>query len=154
MESAQQLAQRFRALFLNGTWIANTNYQDALVSVNWKQATHKVASLNTIAILTFHINYYVEGVLPVFKGGTLDIKDKYSFDAPQLKSEEDWNALKQKLFNNSEAIAKQIEILSEAQLEATFVDEKYGSYRRNIEGLIEHGYYHLGQLSLIKKMVL
>lgn len=28
-----------------------------------------------------------------------------------------------------------------------------GSYLRNIEGVIEHSYYHLGQISLIKKMI-
>ena len=40
------------------------------------------------------------------------------------------------------------------KLEEIFVDEKYGTYRRNIEGIIEHSYYHLGQISLIKKMIL
>lgn len=153
MESSKQLAGRFRELFLNGTWIANTNYQELLSDVNWQQATQKIGSLNTIAILTFHINYYVEGVLQVFEGGTLDIRDKYSFDAPEITSEGDWNTLKNHLLKNTEAFAKLIESMSEDQLESTFVDEKYGSYRRNIEGLIEHSYYHFGQLSLIKKMV-
>ena len=40
------------------------------------------------------------------------------------------------------------------KLENNFVDKKYGSYRRNIEGMIEHSYYHLGQISLIRKMIL
>jgi len=153
MESSKQLAQRFRELFLNGTWIANTNYQELLSEISWQQATQKISSLNTIAILTFHINYYVEGVLKVFEGGTLDIKDKYSFDAPEIKSKEDWITLKNSLLKNTEAYAKHIESMSEAQLEAIFVDKKYGSFRRNIEGLIEHSYYHFGQMSLIKKMV-
>lgn len=153
-KASKQLAERFRELFLNGKWIANTNYQELLSEISWQQATQKISSLNTIAILTFHINYYVEGVLQVFEGGTLDIKDKYSFDAPEITSENDWNTLKQKLSINTETFAKHIETMSESQLEATFVDEKYGSYRRNIEGLIEHSYYHLGQLSLIKKMVI
>jgi len=43
--------------------------------------------------------------------------------------------------------------MTETQLEETFVDEKYGNYLRNIEGIIEHGYYHLGQISLLKKMI-
>jgi hypothetical protein len=34
-----------------------------------------------------------------------------------------------------------------------FVDEKYGSYQRNIEGVIEHSYYHLGQVSIIRTMI-
>jgi len=40
------------------------------------------------------------------------------------------------------------------ELDAIFVLEKYGTYRRNIEGMIEHAYYHLGQISLIKKMII
>jgi uncharacterized damage-inducible protein DinB len=154
MESSQQLAQRCRALFLNGKWIANTNYQKLLSDINWQQANQKLSTLNTIALLTFHINYYAAGILQVLKGGSLDIKDKYSFDAPEMTSEDDWKSLRAELLNNAEALAAHIETMSEAQLESTFVDEKYGSYRRNIEGLIEHSYYHLGQLSLIKKMIL
>ena len=153
MEPSNQLAQRFRELFLNGTWIANTNYHELLSDVNWQQATQKISSLNTIAILTFHINYYVAGVLQVFEGGSLDIKDKYSFDAPKITSKDDWDTLKSDLLKNVETFAKHIESMSEDLLESTFVDEKYGSYRRNIEGLIEHSYYHFGQLSLILKMV-
>ena len=153
MEPSNQLAQRFRELFLNGTWIANTNYHELLSDVNWQQATQKISSLNTIALLTFHINYYVAGVLQVFEGGSLDIKDKYSFDAPKITSKDDWDTLKSDLLKNVETFAKHIESMSEDLLESTFVDEKYGSYRRNIEGLIEHSYYHFGQLSLILKMV-
>ena len=153
MEPSQQLAQRCRELFLNGTWIANTNYQELLSDINWKQANQKISTLNSIGILTFHINYYVAGILKVFEGSSLDIKDKFSFDAPKMTSEDDWSKLKKQLLENAEAISKHIETMSEAKLESTFVDEKYGSYRRNIEGLIEHSYYHFGQLSLIKKLV-
>lgn len=44
--------------------------------------------------------------------------------------------------------------MDSAKLDEPFVDEKYGSYLRNIEGVIEHSYYHLGQVVLVKKMVL
>ena len=43
--------------------------------------------------------------------------------------------------------------MPEDQLEAVFTDEKYGKYRRNLEGMIEHSYYHLGQVTIIKKMI-
>jgi hypothetical protein len=39
------------------------------------------------------------------------------------------------------------------KLDSVFVYEKYGSYRRNIDAIIEHAYYHLGQIVLIKKMI-
>jgi hypothetical protein len=39
-------------------------------------------------------------------------------------------------------------------LNQSFVKEEYGSYSRNIEAQIEHSYYHLGQISLLKKLIL
>lgn len=154
MNLSTQLANRFREVMLNGTWVANTNYQDQLNDLTWKQATTKVNSYNTIALLTFHVNYYIAGVLQVFQGGELTIRYKYSFDAPELTSEEDWQALKNQLLTNSEVFAQEVEQLTDEQLQQAFVKEAYGNYLRNIEGMIEHCYYHLGQVSLIKKSVL
>ena len=147
------IANRLREVLLNGKWIANTNFKEQILSVNWEQAIQKVENLNTIALLTFHINYYLAGLLNVFAGGKLEIKDRYSFDLPEIKSEKDWNKLVSDFLSNSEMFAKQVEQLDESMLDQPFVDEKYGSYLRNIEGVIEHSYYHLGQVSLIRKMI-
>lgn len=43
--------------------------------------------------------------------------------------------------------------MSVEKLNLPFVNEKYGTYLRNIDGLIEHSYYHLGQITLIKKLI-
>lgn len=153
MKSTTQIANRFREILLNGTWVANTNFKAQLSDINWKQATHKIGNLNTIAILTFHIHYYIGGVLNVLKGGTLDIRDKYSFDMPPIESEEDWQKLLNQLWRDAEQFADMVEQMPEEKLDEFFVDPKYGSYRRNIDGMIEHSYYHLGQISLIKKML-
>lgn len=154
MESSKQLANRFREVLLNGKWIANTNYQEQITSVAWQQATQKIEGLNSIADLTFHINYYVAGLNQVFAGGELTIRDQYSFDYPGVHSEKEWEELIQNFLRDAETFAQHVEQLSPHQLAAPFVDEKYGSYRRNIEGMIEHAYYHLGQIGLIKKLVL
>ena len=147
------LAERLREVLLNGKWIANTNFKDQILSVNWEQATTKVGDLNTIALLTFHINYYLQGILQVFKGGKLEIRDRYSFDLPEIKSESDWNQLVETFLGNAELFAQQVEQMDDRILDQAFVDEKYGDYRRNIEGVIEHSYYHLGQVSLLRKMI-
>lgn len=153
MTRAQSLANRLREVLLHGKWIANTNFKNQILSVDWVQATTKIDSLNTIALLTFHINYYLQGLIQVFQGGLLDIRDKYSFDLPEIKSESDWNALVETFLSNAEQFAKHVEQMDDARLDSAFVDEKYGNYQRNIEGVIEHSYYHLGQVSLIRKMV-
>ncbi|MEM9917180.1 MAG: DinB family protein [Bacteroidota bacterium] len=153
MENSTQIANRFREVMLHGKWIANTNYKDQLSQVTSEQATHKIGSLNTILALAYHINYYIAGVLNVFEGGALEIRDKYSFDHPSIQSPEDWEQLLNDLWANTEKFAGHIESMSAQKLDAAFVDEKYGSYRRNIEGMIEHCYYHLGQIVLIRKMM-
>ncbi len=43
--------------------------------------------------------------------------------------------------------------LPEGKLWEDFADKKYGSYYRNLQGIIEHTHYHLGQIVLIKKML-
>ncbi len=147
------LAKRFSALILDGTWIANTNFKQILSDVNLEVANKKIGSLNTIAKLTFHVNYYIEGVLKVLEGGTLDIHDKFSFDMPALKTEKEWESMQSKLYENSRIFARRVAELSNEKLNSTFVKEEYGDYRRNINGLIEHGYYHFGQIVLIKKLI-
>ena len=148
------LANRLREVLLNGHWIANTNFQEQLQSINWKQAIQKIDNLNTIAALTYHINYYLEGLLNAFQNGKLEIKDKYSFDLPQIQTESDWIKLVTDFLNNSEKFSRQIEQMDDNIFEQPFIDEKYGNYLRNIEGVIEHSYYHLGQISLIRKMII
>ena len=147
------IAARLREVLLNGHWIANTNYKEQILSINWQQATQKVDSLNTIAALTYHISYYLGGLLNAFENGKLEISDKYSFDLPYLNSEADWNKLVSDFLSNSEKFASHVEQMDDSIFDQPFVDEKYGSYLRNIGGVIEHSYYHLGQISLIRKMI-
>jgi hypothetical protein len=147
------IANRVREVLLNGTFIANTNFKEQILRVTWEQAIQKVESLNTIALLTFHVNYYLAGLINVFNGGKLEIKDKYSFDMPEIMSEQDWNSLVDNFLNNAETFATLVEQMEEDNLDKVFVEEKYGSYLRNIEGVIEHSYYHLGQVSLLRKLI-
>ncbi len=153
MQRTKELANRMNEVLLNGRWIANTNYKLQLESVTWKEATQRIGTLNTIALLTFHINYYIAGLLQVFNGGGLEIRDKYSFDMPPIESETDWLRLKNEFLVNSEKFVQEVANLTDQKLDEPFVDEKYGTYLRNIEAVIEHCYYHLGQISLIRKMI-
>ena len=152
MSQIKQITKQFREAQLNGTWIA-TNLKAEISELTWQQATTKVGSLNTIAALTFHLNYYVAGLIQVFEGGTLDIRDKYSFDCPPIESQADWEVLRDKSCEDAERFAELVEQKPETRLDEGFVDIKYGDYRRNIHGVIEHTYYHLGQIVIIKKLL-
>ena len=147
------LANRFREVILNGTWIANTNFKNELETLDWEIATEKVHNLNTISILAQHIHYYINGIKQVFLGGNLEIRDAYSFDFPDIHSSEQWEHFLARFWSDSEEFAILIEQMPEKQLNEDFVLEKYGTYLRNIEAMIEHSYYHLGQIVLIKKIL-
>lgn len=153
MKRCEMLAVRLREVFVEGTWIANTNYQTLLTSITWEEATKKVQNLNTIADLTFHINYYLYGILDAFRTGKLEIRDKFSFDTPPITSAEDWDKLVQEFLKNAKIFVASIGVLEDGALQKPFFDERYGTLERNIEGVIEHSYYHLGQVSLIKKLL-
>lgn len=147
------IANRLREVFLNGKWVANTNIKEQITSISWEQAIQKVENLNTIALLIYHLNYYLDGLLRAFESGQLDISDKFSFDMPEITSEESWNKLVADFLKNAEQFANKVEQIDNDAFDQAFIDPKYGTLERNIEGVIEHSYYHFGQISLIRKMI-
>lgn len=153
MKTSESLANRLREVLTNGKWISGTNFKEQIINLNWKDAVESVDGLNSIAKLTFHIHYYIEGVTKVLEGGPLEIRDKYSFDATPIRSEKDWNELITKFCNDSENFIRLVEKMTDGKLMEIFVDEKYGNYHRNIDAMIEHCYYHLGQVVMIKKLI-
>ena len=154
MNRSEFIAGRLREVFLNGKLIAFTNYRELISDLTWQQATTKIHDLNSIAALTFHVDYYLDGILQVMDGGPLEIRDKYSFDMPEIRSESDWEQLVTRFLANAEKFASHVHAMPDSKMDEFFVEEKYGSWYRNLEVVIEHGYYHMGQMAIIKKMVL
>ena len=152
MNSTAQLAKHFREVYYGGNWTWS-NLKDQLADITWEEATTKIDSFNTIAALTYHIDYFVVAINNVLKGTPLNSKDELSFDHPPINSKEDWEKLLRSVWENADAFVKLVEQLPDSKLEEIFVHEKYGIYYRNLLGLIEHTHYHLGQIAIIKKLV-
>ncbi len=152
MSIAQQIAKQLREVHFGGNWTA-VNLKETLKGVTYQQATAKIYDLNTIAVLTFHINYYVGAVLKVLRGEPLTASDKLSFDVGNVSSEEEWQNLVKKVMDEAEVFADEIEKLDDSKLSQNLADPKYGNYFRNLTGIIEHSHYHLGQIVLIRKIL-
>ena len=153
MSKSLQLANRFREVIFDGTWIANTNFNMQLSDTNWEIATNKIENFNTIADLTQHILYYIKGLNEFFQQGALTISDKYSFDFPPITCDEDWEQIKSIFFSEASIFVNTVEKFSDAELNEIFVKKEYGTFERNIDAMIEHCYYHLGQIVLLRKMI-
>jgi uncharacterized damage-inducible protein DinB len=153
MAITQQIAKHFREAYDGGNW-TGSNLKDAVNGVSWEQAVQKADGLNSIAALVFHINYYVDLIIKVLERKPLEGHDKYSFNLPPLQSSNDWEDLLNKAWANAEKFVKLVEQLPDEKLSDTFAVEKYGNYYRNLEGVIQHTHYHLGQIVVIKKLIL
>lgn len=151
MHLATYNANRFREVIFHGTFIANTNYQKELDGLDYIIVNKKISDFNTIAALAQHLHYYISGINKVWEGGTLEIRDQFSFDFPTINSQNQWNEFLEKFWTDAEIFAKHIEKFSNDELQSNFVLPKYGTIQRNIDAMIEHAYYHLGQIVLIKK---
>ena len=152
METTRQIAAHFRQVFTGGNW-TTVNVHDALAGITWQQAKTSIASLHSIAELSFHIHFFVAAVLKVFDGGPLDAHDRFSFDCPPIESAEDWNQLRNRITADAARLGEHIERMPQDKLWETFQEDKYGNTCRNLMGLIEHTHYHLGQIVIMRKLL-
>lgn len=152
MQHTKALANHLRGAFTGDNWTA-IGFRDKLSDVTWQQATTRLGDHNTIAALVYHVGYYFMGINSVLRGGELEIHDKFSFDHPAIADEGDWQKLLESTYAHLDTFVKLVAALPDERLPETFVDEKYGTYYRNFLGVLEHSYYHLGQISLLKKLI-
>lgn len=153
MENNRELAKRFSDVILNNSWVANNSYKNQLIDLPLEVVLFKYQSLHSIAALTQHVHYYIAGILSVFNGGNLDIKDIYSFDFPPINTIEQWHSFLAVFWTDAASFTQKLEEMDENTLNSIFVKKEYGTYHFNINTLIEHSYYHLGQIVLIKKLI-
>jgi len=147
-----QIAQQVREVFFGDNW-TDSSLKPQLEDVSWQEAVYRIDGFNTIVGLVYHIGYFVTAVLSVLEGRTLNSRDSDSFDHPPVRKQADWEMLLSNTWKEAETLAARVEQLDSNRLEETFVEEKYGTYYRNIQGVVEHTHYHLGQIVLLKKII-
>lgn len=59
----------------------------------------------------------------------------------------------ERFWNDAEEFALLLEHMPDEKLKQVFVKAEYGTYQRNMDGMLEHSYYHLGQIVLLQKLV-
>lgn len=153
MTIAKQLAKHLRDTHFGGNW-STVDLKSTLEDISWKEANTQIYSLNSIAAISFHLAYYVDVLITVLEENKLVGKDELSWISPSMHSEEDWKSFQEEMWMKAERAALLLEKLPDELLTRDFVDPKYGTNYRNIAGMIEHIHYHLGQIVIIKKLLL
>lgn len=147
------IANRISEVFLTGRWIANTNYKEQIESISWQQATQKCHQLNTISDLIYHVNYFLDELLKSMETGKAAGTLKHSFTIPPINAEEDWKHITGNLLTNAEKLMNSLLQMDVEVLDKPFINAKLGTLLQHIDAVIEHSYYHLGQITLIRKMI-
>ena len=102
-----------------------------------------------MAALAYHLHFYVAGMQSALTGGALDTRDGASWETPDIETAEAWTQLVDDALATGEAFAKTLEALSEEQLHEPFYSATNSSTLVNALGVLEHVYYHLGQVVLL-----
>lgn len=152
MNLSEFTAKQFGEVQTGGNWTAS-HLREQLSDITLQEAEHRIGELHTIAELCYHIRYFVNVLIRVLETGELKGKDSESFDVTLDHNEEKWKELREGIWQDGGKAALLISQLDPAVLEAEFTDPKYGTYFRNIHGIIEHTHYHLGQIVLLKKLI-
>lgn len=151
MEPREILAKHIRDLYDGGSW-TSVSMSGTLRDISLDRAMARVGETHTIAELLYHIDYYVATVLGVLTGGPLVAHDRFSFDLKVPSDESEWRRQVEEALQRGHALADAVREMDPLRLEGDFADPKYGTWHRNILGIIEHTHYHLGQIALLKRL--
>ncbi|MFY8021411.1 MAG: DUF1572 domain-containing protein [Bacteroidia bacterium] len=152
MNTFQHLAKQFKEVYFGGNWTC-VNLKDSISDLSIEEANQKVADFNTIFCLCYHIHYYVKVQMAYLNGIPVHASDEMSFKHPEINDEQSWKSFKEEVFKEAADYIACLAAIEESKVNLSFIAEQYGTYFRNINGLIEHTHYHLGQIVLLKKWI-
>lgn len=145
-----ELARHIREIHFGNNW-TDSDMTSVLKDVTWQQAVAKpIPNANNIAVLVFHTNFYLNIVHRRIKGKIPQFDHEDSFIVTPIQSEANWQAVLQKTWDDAEAFAQTVEKLPVGHLNKIVMSNQ-SSFYKNIQGVVEHNHYHLGQIVLLKK---
>jgi len=137
-----------------------TCLKDILENISFKQADKRsIPSAHNVIELTLHINSWTEEILKRFNCGKPSLPAMGDWPTSKDKSEEYWQAVKQKLFDDTNKLIAVIKNFPEDKLDEIVGGERNislgtgFSFEGLIIGLVQHNAYHAGQIALLKKMI-
>ena len=153
MKPTDLLAAHLKEVYEGNNW-TDVNIADTIKDVTWEQAQQQTpGSVNTIASLMHHLCYWNGIIMQRLKGSNPSIPEANGYEVGKFKNREDWDALNQKTHESFLQLAELIKSFPEEKLSETYAPGK-SSYHKNFMGITEHAHYHLGQMVILKKLLL
>ncbi len=152
MKIAQLIAAHLQDAFEGNNW-SDVNVKDTLDGITFPEATTVTnASSNTIAALLYHMTFYNRAIKQRLQGIEPEVSAANGFDMPPITSAYDWEQLKKNVFDTVFELADEIRNFPDEKLSEENPVGK-GSFYKKLHGVIEHNYYHLGQIVILKNLI-
>jgi uncharacterized damage-inducible protein DinB len=152
MSVTKLIATHIKEVYEGDNW-TSVSIADTVNDVNWQQAQqHTAGSPNTIASLLHHLYYWNGILMQRLEGNNPLIPETNGFDFGELENENDWDALKEKTHQSFIQLADAAQNFPDEKLSTSYAAGK-SSYYKNLQGIVEHAHYHLGQIVIIKKLL-
>lgn len=153
MHITSLIAAHIKEVYEGNNW-TDVCIADTLKDVSWQQAQQKTAaSVNTIAALVNHLCYWNGILLQRSAGENPFVPESNGYDVKEFKNEDEWNELKEKTHQSFIQLADAVKNFQEDKLEETYAAGK-SPYYKNFQGIVEHAHYHLGQMVILKKLII
>lgn len=154
-DKVELLVGKIQKVYVGNPWYGNS-IKSILKDIDPKTAFTKVArNVHTIAELVAHIIAWREFVISKIEGDNdFKITQKLSFDWKRIDKDEKiaWRSLLNALEKNQSEFLTTLKKLDDDFLKLPVSRRRY-NIEFLIEGSIQHDIYHLGQISLLKKMI-
>jgi uncharacterized damage-inducible protein DinB len=152
MNTAKLVAQHLLDVYKGNNW-TEVNIADTLKDVTLSEAIIVTeASSNTIAALVHHLAFWNRAMTARLKGLEMKIPEDNGYCTPELKTEADWQRIRNDNLASATERAETISNIDKERLFQPIVPGRSSIYK-NVQGMVEHIHYHLGQIVILKKLI-
>ena len=152
MKITELIAQHLLDVHEGNNW-TEVDIASTLDDITLYEATmHTQASPNTIASLLHHITFWNRVMVQRTQGRVVQVNDANGYDHLPLQTGEDWQHLKDDNIQSARELANAIRQFDETKLLEPILPN-YSTAYKNLQGSVEHVYYHLGQIVILKKLI-
>jgi len=151
MDIKSLIAQHVIEAHEGGNWTSNS-IKETLQDVSLSAATNvTAASQNTIAAILHHLSYWNRVMIQRIAGIAVEIPDSNGFDVPAITTDQEWKALQEDNIKSAHELASAIRAVDPEDLTSPILPG-YSSTYKNLQGTVEHIHYHLGQMTMLKRL--
>ena len=154
MSELERIRDQFQRAFNGDAW-HGPSVLALLEGVTAVQAAaHPVPGAHSIWELTLHIAAWESACRRRLQGDQAQLTDEENFPQIENASEDAWQAAKQHLIANHQALLEAISSADESKLDRPIIensDTPFSSVYVTLHGGVQHDLYHAGQIAILKK---